>query len=148
MKYNKKDEQYNQYFEKNLDYIVIGSEPGGCTVSKILTDDSNIKVFMIEATYDKDDKDNNHLIKQSYNYKNGGESAINGEQYVKGTSYYYNKKSEECKDNDWCWLNVKNTFDEFFGEEKIINTRNPSIPENKADQKILNSIINSLNVDK
>jgi choline dehydrogenase-like flavoprotein len=175
MKYNKNDEQFYIDFFQNLDYIVIGSGSGGCTVSKILTDDNNIKVFMIEDCYDQDD---NRLIKQSYNspslemsyypnffgfvrqvtqknlsilegnYTNCGGSAINSEQYVKGTNYYYNKISEELKDDDWSWVNVKNTFDEFFDEEEIINTRNPSIPENKASRKIVNAMVNSLNVEE
>jgi choline dehydrogenase len=177
MKYDKNDEKFYIDFFENLDYIVIGSGPGGCAVSKILTDDGNSKVFMIEAGYDQD---NNHLINQSYNaplleelyypnffwivnqvhqnnapelsanYTNGrlygGGSSVNGEQYVKGTSKYYEKISKEFNDDDWSWKSIKNIFDKNFGKDKLISIRKTPYLENKAGRKIVDGMVNVLNV--
>lgn len=62
--FDRNDIKYYEDFFDNLDYIIVGSGPGGCATAKILTDNDKIKVFMIEAG---EDNDNNHLIKQSYN---------------------------------------------------------------------------------
>ena len=39
---------------EQYDYIVIGSGPGGCALSQVLTSDSNITVLMLEAGVNKD----------------------------------------------------------------------------------------------
>ena len=176
MENNKNDDIFYTNFFGNLDYIVIGSGPGGCAVSKVLTDDYNSTVFMLEAGYDQD---NNNLIKYSYNaptlemkyfpnffwtipqvpqnnlpdldctYTNGrlfgGGSAINGEQYVKGTSKYYKQISEEYDDIDWSWLNIKKIFDENFGDDKLISIRKAPFPENKPGRTVVNAMVNVLN---
>jgi len=175
--FSKNDIKYYEDFFNNLDYIVVGSGPGGCATAKVLTDNDKIKVLMVEAG---EDQDNNHLIKESYNaplleeeyyskffwtvpqvfqenapemsanYTNGrlfgGGSSVNGEQYVRGTPYYYDIISNQFNDPDWNSENVKKLFTENFGIDKLIHTRISPFPENENGRTIINAMIETLNV--
>ena len=138
MKYNKNNKKFNTDFEKNIDYVAIEYKESSCEVSKTLSDNHNIKVFMIEDKYLIKQSDNSPLLEMSY-YSNSKDkkSSFNGKKYEKRTSYC-NKTSKEFDDNDWNFLNVRNTFDEYFDENQIISTKNPSISEDKANRKIVN----------
>src|SRR5271166_6016423 len=106
---------------EEYDYIVVGSGPGGCAVSEVLSSKRHNSVFMLEAGEDKDNDvpihnstyagqlENNYYpqyfwtipqvpqvnVNMDANYTNGrlygGASSINGLQRVKGSKNVFDK---------------------------------------------------------
>lgn len=132
---------------EEYDYIVVGSGPGGCAVSEVLSSKRHNTVFMLEAGEDKDNDvpihnstyagqlENNYYpqyfwtipqvpqvnVNMDANYTNGrvygGGSSVNGLQRVKGSKNVFDKWFAITGDTDWAPYNV---FKVYQRTEKLI----------------------------